>query len=803
VSHYVTRMTDSTARSGLRVVVYSTLGVSLVVASAMFVALALNIGSDQRAGPGASAAPEALIVAAGGFAVLVVLLSALATYLARSVLTPIRSVAEAAVLLGEGEIGGRVPERGRGEVAALGRAFNAMALVLEDRERSLRVTSERFQGILDNANASIYVKDAAGHFLLVNRECERIRGITAAEFLGRTEDEFLPRETAAQIRSRDRAVIETGAAMSFEQEMPTPEGVRTFLSVKFPVNSVDGAVTAIAGISTDLTVQLSAQHTALAQAVEASRLRSAFVANMSHEIRTPLNGVIGMSNLLRESPLDSVQREYAAALATSCQALLGVVDKILDFSKIDSGHLELDPTDFPLREAVKEACLMLAGQANVKGLQISQSVEADLPLLVNGDRARLLQILLNLLSNAVKFTSSGGVALRVSGCAGEMVRFEVSDTGLGIEKEQAGHLFDAFAQADQSTTRRFGGTGLGLAISRELALRMGGEIGGEPREGEGSVFWFTAQLPAAATAVRRASARHELRDHRAPVVADNERRETRPAAQTLEDLELHLTEALTPADGPLVLIAEDNEINHAVALALLNKQGLRAATAHNGREAVDMALANEYAAILMDCQMPDVDGYEATRRIRRAENGGRKVPIIAMTANSMPGDRERCLAAGMDDYLSKPVRAEQLDETIKRWLSGREPSVSSNGASSDSHQVPEGAEEVLDAVAIRQLRDTLTLAERENLMQAFDASLVKCVADIASAFERRDHLELRRVAHLLNGSSATLGAVRLSVACRRLAHTGRQHDPAIEQENIDFLHSAAAEAGRALHERLL
>ncbi len=771
---------------------------------------------------------------------------------------------------------------------------------------ALRITDERFRGILDNANAVIYIKDAHGRYLLVNREFERIRSLRAEEVLGHGEDEIGSREQASQIRATDQAVIDSGAPMSFEQDIATPDGERTFLSVKFPVQTKDGAVTAIAGFSTDITDQRNA----LAQALETSRLKSEFVANMSHEIRTPLNGVVGMTSLLRDTSLDPVQREYIAALETSSESLLGVINDILDFSKIEAGHLELDPTDFELCGAVQEACLMLAEQAHAKDLKIGHWLDADLPTTVNGDRRRLRQILLNLLSNAIKFTASGEVLVRVFGDAGRMVRFEVSDTGVGIDGDHAAQLFEAFVQADQSMTRRFGGTGLGLTISRELAHRMGGEIGARPREGGGSVFWFTAELDGVATAEEPARARDEIRGLRALIVDEDRTDRTifahylrgwglttetvgtpTAAVATLErasrsgapfelvlldcdmpqahivDLvrdirerpalrALHMvivasspldreafagfgisallakplrrsqlydaiadavscspsrvepeTEGRTLAkrEAALILIAEDNEINNAVAEALLIKQGLRTAIAHDGREAVELALANDYAAILMDCQMPELDGYEATRRIRRAERG-RHVPIIALTAHSMPGDRERCLAAGMDDYLSKPIRAEQLEDAMNKWLRGHEPSARSDGEGEDACVDP-GREErdavvVLDAATIRQLRDALSLGMRERLVQVFDASLPECVAEIVGAAQRGDETEQIRVAHLLKGSSATLGATRLSLACRRLEHTADDRDPALE-EQLDQLRTTASEAREALHRQLL
>jgi signal transduction histidine kinase len=241
-----------------------------------------------------------------------------------------------------------------------------------------------------------------------------------------------------------------------------------------------------------------------AQAIEAARVKSELLTNMSHELRTPLNGVVGMTNLLCETSLDSVQREYADLLAKSSDALNGVITDILDFSKIEAGDLELDATDFELRDVVEETTSMFAEQARAKGLQIGHRVDIALPIAVNGDRARLRQILLNLLSNAVKFTASGQVALNVRAGGGEIVRFEVLDTGIGIKEDRAAHLFDAFVQADPSMTRRYGGTGLGLAISRELAQQLGGEIGTVPNEGGGSVFWFTARLIAARMAEKPA-----------------------------------------------------------------------------------------------------------------------------------------------------------------------------------------------------------------------------------------------------------------------------------------------------------
>jgi len=678
-------------------------------------------------------------------------------------------------------------------------------------EKLLQDQSLFIQSLLDSAPTPIFHKDKRGVYLGCNRAFEKMLGKSRDEIIGHTALDVAPPDLAEVYHRKDLELIRKGGTQTYEAEVATSRDRRTVIFHKSVFLSCEGESAGLVGVVTDITERKRVEEQAreakeqaealarhleqetafanqmAAQAEMANRAKSEFLANMSHEIRTPLNGILGLNRLLLDTPLDEDQRRYARLARRSGESLLSIVDDILDFSKIEAGKMELEATDFDLLELLEEFGDMFASRAQSKGLEFVCTADPQVPRLLRGDKGRLRQILTNLVGNAVKFTSEGEIVVQASPAreAPEkdevVLRFTVRDTGMGISTEKQKGLFEAFTQADSSTTREYGGTGLGLAISRQLAELMGGAIGVESQEGEGSEFWFTVRLGQQAGSVPEHEPPSELRTRRVLVVDDNStnRRtlcshlaawgvKAEGAAESSEALEMlrqgaernepfdfalldetgpapegtklpeairripvlrnirliamrpmegqEKTQALRgqgfdavlhkpvgPSDlletlvalvrgtgtaaeepegdlqdpephppwaGGRILLAEDNSTNQELMRAILEKLGLSCDVVSTGLAAVQALKEARYHLVIMDVQMPEMDGLEATRKIRNPATGipDPDVPVIAMTAHALKGDRERCLEAGMDDYVSKPVEVASLTEVLKGWL---------------------------------------------------------------------------------------------------------------------------------------
>ena len=571
------------------------------------------------------------------------------------------------------------------------------------------------------------------------------------------------------------------------------------------------------------------------KAQAANRAKSEFLANMSHELRTPMNGVIGMASLLLETELTAEQRDFVQTLHHSANALLTLLNDILDLSKIEAGRLVLEPLPFDLRETLDDVVALLGTRAVEKGLAFVARIDPAIPRRLVGDRGRLRQVLLNLAGNAVKFTTEGTIEVRFA-LAGEtpsgaLIRLEVQDSGIGIPRSQRERIFEKFTQADASTTRRYGGTGLGLAICRELVELMGGAIGVTAEEGVGSMFSCTFVLPAAPEqpseppalagtrvllAVSHPGERAllaELLASEGAEVRDGDPGQPAPGAIIVAD-QAHLATAsgarravllvnpghrhdlagptisrpirrgevlaallgaparpavpaerqahpATPA-GARILLVEDTLVNQKVALSMLKRLGHTVELAQNGREAVERTAAERFAVILMDCQMPEMDGFEATRLIREREAvGAPRTPIIAMTAHAMQGDRERCLTAGMDDYIPKPVRREALETVLGRWLSPAEP-VPADGAAA-----PAG--ETIEADVLRGLRELEADGQVglfAEVVRLFNEQGRLVLGEIRAAVLAGQREQLASRLHAFKGTAGSVGASALAEACR-------------------------------------
>ncbi len=623
-----------------------------------------------------------------------------ASILNRLLFRPLEQLRAGAERIGQGELEQRVQVNGSNEIYQVAASFNEMASYLRDRDaqiaaRTKALTSEVAERERAQA-AMIKAQDQLRHLVtkspvaMFSAQAEPPYAITfrtpnsadlygyALEQLASPSDfwfEHVHPEDQPTIRLAKAEALQTGSATVEYRFLHGNVTYRWMHEELRLLGSEEGRIPELVGSTIDITDRKQAEQAleiAHQQALQASRLKSEFLATMSHEIRTPMNGIVGMTELLAATPLTDNQRECLEVIDTSAGALLTIINDILDLSRIEAGMLELRTEGFSVQTMVKEVIDLLAFAADNKGLQLVSLVAPEIPPICLGDPLRLRQVLLNLTGNGIKFTEQGEVTISVTRVPGSpptegaALRFEIRDTGRGLTQAQIGRLFTPFTQLDATSTRRYGGTGLGLAISRRLVELMDGKIGVTSQPGAGSTFWFwvpllpasTAQQPQRHHALEGRYARN-LRDSQAVTSNASPVAQAQPPSPTTNGA----------ASPDTILLVEDNLVNQKVAIRQLQKLGHAVVLATNGFEAVEAARNGQFGMILMDCQMPGLDGFDATRLIRAAERDmARQTPIVAMTANAMEGDREVCLAAGMDDYLPKPLRIEELRVVVERWM---------------------------------------------------------------------------------------------------------------------------------------
>ncbi len=628
------------------------------------------------------------------------------------------------------------------------------------RTRELQDLNQMFQLVLDTIPIRVFWKDKELRYLGCNRHFAHDAGLESAEdLIGKTDFDMTWREQAELYRQDDRdTIVRNHPKLGYEEPQTAPDGRRIWLQTsKIPLLDAQQNTIGVLGIYHDITDRKRTEEELIKAKLDAQRAneaKSEFLANMSHEIRTPMNAIIGMTHLALQTQLNDKQRNFVLKAHDSAESLLGIINDILDFSKIEAGKMQVDHVDFRLEDLLEHFDNIVGLKCRDMGIGLRYQVADAVPTALIGDPLRLNQVLLNLGGNAAKFTGNGGevcLGVEVETRDGKrlVLHFWVTDNGIGMNSEQVSTLFSAFKQVDSSSTRQYGGTGLGLAISKKLVQQMGGRIWVESEPGVGSTFHFTLQL-------------------------ERQRGRVSDRQQLFSVEQPHFSGAVGKLAGARLLLVEDNPVNQELVFELLSGYGIDVQTVDNGKAALELLEKELFDGVLMDCQMPVMDGYEATRNIR--ENPRFKdLPIIAMTANAMKGDREKVLAAGMNDYIAKPLNVSRMFLTLAEWIS---PACSQRVAKGENADVATDDGESLPSLPGIDIDQGLTITQNNvelyrRLLNRFRDSQQDFEQEFLQGCADQDWEKATRLAHSLKGVAGNLGirgvqdaAAALEMACR-------------------------------------